>query len=86
MKSRTLIISYDLVEVKDYKTLIAELKKLGARKKTLSTWTLVRQVPDDESAVESEQELRFHLRDFVDDDDRLFIGVLAASGGLNLLS
>lgn len=86
MKSRRFIISYDLVEVKDYKTLITELKRLGARRKTLSTWTLIRQVPEDVSAATSEQELRLHLKRFVDSDDRLFIGVLAAGDGLNLLS
>lgn len=85
MKQRTFIVSYDLVGVKDYKSLIKELKRLKASRRTLSTWTFVRLVPDDELATESVRKFRIHLEPFVDDDDRLFVGVLAASDGIRLL-
>ena len=68
------IISYDLRNQRDYQSLYEAIKEYGTWAKiTESTWAIV----TDESAVE----IRNHLLNNIDDDDRLFVvksGVEAA--------
>lgn len=58
-------VTYDLVNNKDYKRLIDELRNMDAHRPALSVWFL-----DWEGDSES---LLAHLRGFVDDDDKLIV-------------
>lgn len=74
-------ISYDLVKRKNYDTLWAELERIGAQRFLLSQWAVRR----DEGVTA--KALSDHLRQFIDDDDRLFVTPINGVGwaGWNLL-
>lgn len=58
-------ITYDLIDKKDYDTLIDRLKELDTVKVQLSQWFL--------SADNTAIEVKDHLAQFVDDDDKLMV-------------
>lgn len=58
-------ISYDLIKRKDYQTLWDALEKQGAQRALESLWVL--------SANNTAAEVLKWLRQFVDNDDRLFV-------------
>jgi hypothetical protein len=60
------VVTYDLINGKDYKTLIDELKRLGGFKPALSVWFV-------DVTSQSSAELRNHLKNFVDPDDRVVV-------------
>lgn len=59
-------VCYDLIKDKDYKKLTDELKSMGASPTLLSNWFL--RLEDTSSS-----ELRDHLKEYIDDDDRLLV-------------
>lgn len=59
------LVTYDLIERKDYKRLTDELKRLGAHKALLSVWLL--------QAGNTATEVCNHLADFIDSDDKLMV-------------
>jgi CRISPR-associated endonuclease Cas2 len=59
------LVTYDLVEDKDYKKLIDELKELGAHRPALSVWF----VELKNTAVE----VKDHLAGYMDRDDKLIV-------------
>ncbi|WP_064561364.1 hypothetical protein [Buttiauxella brennerae] len=60
------IISYDLIKNKDYKSLINEIKKYSNwAHPTESLWIII---SDDSSSV-----IRDHLKQFMDNDDKLLV-------------
>lgn len=59
------VVSYDLIKLKDYATLIQELERLGGHRPTLSTWFV--------SLNSTASEVRAHLAGFVDEDDQLIV-------------
>ena len=60
-------ISYDLIKRKDYPELWAELARIGAQRYLLSQWALRR------GDTVTASDLRDHLLEFIDADDRLFV-------------
>lgn len=58
-------ITYDLVANKDYDSLIDRLKELDTVKVQLSQWFL--------SANNTANEVKNHLAQYVDDDDKLMV-------------
>lgn len=59
------VVSYDLINNKDYQRLIDELERLSAAKMLLSQWLV--------ELNNTAQEVKDHLVDFVDGDDRLVV-------------
>jgi hypothetical protein len=59
------VVSYDLIQGKDYERLIDELKLLKAQKSLLSFWFV--------EADATAQGLKDHLGQFIDSDDRLVV-------------
>ena len=63
------LISYDLLTPgKDYRRLVGELQRLGATKVLFSAWILM-------SSGTSKQ-IRDHLMQFIDSNDRMLVGAL----------
>lgn len=62
------LLSYDLIRRKEYQQLFDELKKMKATRVLLCTWYLADPELGDAEA------LRDHLRQFVESDDRIFVG------------
>jgi len=60
------VVSYDLIDGKDYDRIIGELKRLGAVRTQLSTYLL-------DVNVEGSVGFLQHLKKFVDADDRLMV-------------
>jgi len=60
-------VSYDLIKRKNYPELIAELKRLKAKRILLSQWCV--RLPASNASVE----LRDHLKRHIDSDDRLAV-------------
>lgn len=60
------LLSYDLVKRRDYEKLWAELERFGALRVLESDWCL-------KHGDTSCEALRDHFRQFIDDDDRLFV-------------
>ena len=65
------LISYDLVKRKDYEKLITELERLNGHKCLLSAWLL--------DAECTAAELRTHLKQYIDDDDRLIVAQITTA-------
>ena len=58
-------VTYDLIAEKDYDSLIGRLKELDTARVQLSQWLL--------SADNSATEVKDHLAQYVDDDDKLMV-------------
>lgn len=58
-------VTYDLVAEKDYEALIDRLKELDTVKVQLSHWLL--------SADNTANEVKDHLAQYIDDDDKLMV-------------
>ena len=58
-------VTYDLIKEKDYDRLINRLKELDTVKVQLSQWFL--------SAENTATEIKDHLAQYVDDDDKLMV-------------
>ena len=58
-------VTYDLIKDKDYDSLIDRLKELDTVKVQLSQWFL--------SADNTATEIKDHLAQYVDDDDKLMV-------------
>ena len=72
-------VSYDLVKAKDYPKLWEALKSVGAVRVLESVWCFSR-------VGTTATELRDHLRQFIDADDRLLVIESANWAGWRLLS
>jgi hypothetical protein len=72
-------VSYDLINNKDYKRLINELKKLGALRMLESNWCLSR------SGAGESKNLRDHFKKFIDNDDRLVVSEVTDWAGIRML-
>ncbi|CAN1533800.1 hypothetical protein MCEMIH15_01485 [Caulobacteraceae bacterium] len=59
------VVTYDLIQQKDYETLTDELTRIGGEKAALSVWLVEQNL--------SALEMRKHLQGFVDDDDKLIV-------------
>ena len=59
-------VTYDLIAGKDYPRLTAELKRLNGHKPALSVWFV-------DVTSSTADELRDHLKRFVDADDRIVV-------------
>lgn len=64
----TYTIAYDLIKRKDYQSLWDELKRLGAHRTQDSYWLI--------SVNNTAKELHYHLKKFVDSDDRIWVSEL----------
>lgn len=60
------VVTYDLIDGKDYPRLIDELERLGGHKPALSVWFV-------DVTSKTAAELRDHLKNFVDPDDRVVV-------------
>lgn len=60
------LVSYDLIDGKDYNRIITELDRLSAVRTQFSTYFL-------DVTVDGTEVLLQHLRQFVDGDDRLMV-------------
>jgi CRISPR/Cas system-associated endoribonuclease Cas2 len=58
-------VTYDLVKEKDYRKLIDRLKELDTVKVQMSQWFL--------SASNTAAEVKDHLAEYIDDDDKLMV-------------
>lgn len=58
-------VTYDLVKDKDYQKLIDRLKELDTVKVQMSQWLL--------SADNTAEEVKNHLKEYTDEDDRLMV-------------
>lgn len=67
----TFVVTYDLIKRKDYQTLWDELKRLGAHRALESFWLV--------SVSNTGKELLEHLKQYVDNDDRLWVSELTRS-------
>lgn len=68
-------LDYDLRKQKDYDTLYAELKRLGAVRHLKSAWSLKQDKTGMSTAV------RDHFRQFIDKDDGLMIAEVTEWAG-----
>ena len=74
----TLVITYDLLrQGQDYNTLITELRRLGGKRPLMSVWTL--------QSSSSASAIRDHLQNFVDANDRVFVGTTSSWAWTNVL-
>lgn len=59
------VVTYDLIQQKNYQTLTDELTRIGGEKAALSVWLVEQNL--------SALQMREHLQDFVDNDDKLIV-------------
>ena len=79
MASRLFGVSYDLRKPgQDYSSLTTALKNLGAKKILQSHWVL--------RSVRSAEDLREHLKAFIDSNDRLFVDQISDWASFNTLA
>ncbi len=74
------LLSYDLIRRKEYPQLFAELKKMKATRVLLSTWYLA------DPGLGDAEALRDHFRQFVEADDRIFVGKVTEWAAHNVRS
>jgi hypothetical protein len=74
------LLSYDLIRRKEYQQLFDELKKMRATRVLLSTWYLT------EPELGDAEALRDHFRQFVEADDRIFVGKITGWAAHNARS
>jgi hypothetical protein len=60
------VVTYDLIDGKDYKRLTDELEELGGHKPALSVWFV-------DVTSQTAAQLCDHLKGFVDSDDRVVV-------------
>jgi hypothetical protein len=72
------LVTYDLMKPgQSYQTLFDALAALGAKRILLSTWVL--------KSASSAAQLRDHFRQYIDDNDRLFVCQISDWAGYNLM-